>query len=236
MVLLSTMVYLLYYPFSLSPTNYYTLSVVIYDKQKEIWFGIDIPVLNINSFNYNVYIYSFSTNVVNNTNFLCFAGEFHFTVSGFTYNGVALYDLDQSTWYPLNMNYQYVSISDALLDDTGILYLSGALEIANKNAPVASYSISDGTSVLYGGINTLDGVESIALYTDSNSNKFIFAAAAFTTSTDNYSSFGLSYTNLSQTGVWTNAGLSDLLYNYFSGTGALIGYQSGGKGLNGLNN
>ena len=97
----------------------------------------------------DISIMAFSSNSVNGVNYLCFGGSFKFTVSGYTYNGVALCNLDQSAWSPINLTFKYNSLADVLLDGTGIVYLAGCMQVSSQEVRVLSYNMLDSSYLSY---------------------------------------------------------------------------------------
>ena len=137
---------------------------------------------------------------------------------------MALYNLDLSMWYPITLPIQQASIVSIIVDDTGIMYLGGNMEISRAHYSVVSYEISTGIwdslgQLPYGVYGNI--VNTIALYTNENSEKFIFAAGEFSaysavTVPDN-ASVGLIFTQVTSEANedWQVAGDSNLLYGAY---------------------
>ena len=197
---------------------------MIYDKQNEVWFGIGVP-----AFAFDYRIFSFSRALINGTNYLAFSGRFDFNVSGNAYHSVALYNLDQNAWVPLNLLISIPTfdggIYGVILDDTGIMYVSGYMNVSATLYSVLSYDISTGISNTIADLpvgvqdNGENGAYGISLYTDANSNKFIYAAGLFNVLSENSVpknvTVGLIYTNVDGNGEWKIAGKSNLLYGSY---------------------
>ena len=128
-------------------------------------------------------------------------------------------------------------IFDILLDNSGIMYFGGFMYATNSipNSVVSTYYNQSSIT----GIGKLNQtVDAIALYSNSASSKYIYASSQFYKTVGKLQG-GLAVFPLDggSTASWSPAG-SNLLYDYYLlGTGfsnSLL-YQTGGKGLNGVN-
>ena len=199
-----------------------------FDYDKQTFFGLDIPYVQGNT------VYSISKSPLNGGNYLCVAGKFVFTIAGTTYHSFAVYNLDSAVWessYTLDLSID-AYIYNALLNNNGNAILAGQIyEPLPQKASTAQANVLSGSALTAIGHLRLT-TKSIALYTNALSQETLFAAGEY------YNDTGiaalLSYP-LTTGGSWSYAGKENLLYDYFSLSGAQIFYTSGGKGLNGVN-
>ena len=181
-------------------------------------------------------------NTVKRQRYLVLSGPFEIIFDGVQYNDIMYYNLDRSRLTDMTLEFgsAFSNIYDILFDDTGVLYMAGAITVPAETptiVPFATASFGNPSSVTQVGAysNSTFIPYSIALYTNSNQEKILYAAGLFGGLYDSPpASYGLVYGPPTKTGEW-QAG-SNLLFDYFSGTAYHIVYKTGGSGLNGINN
>lgn len=205
--------------------------VVAYDSNKQTWFGIDIPYPD------GINIASITSNILNNTNYLCISGKFEFSTYTATYFSIALYNLDTSSWAPFDIQLDSSSrVMGALLNNTGSLYMTGNIRVdispfAYYEYGVASTNIFHQPPSVSGVGNLTETSSQLAFYTNSNYQETIFAAGSYVIGND---LIAWEYCLLDGNRNWTVAGKGNDLYGTYTG-GTDIIYLTGGKGLNGIN-
>ena len=207
---------------------------MVYDTQKQYWFGLGIPFVPFAT------VQSISRNSVNGTNYLCIAGSFNFTISGFVYTSVAFYNLDTSSWAPYTVApfdsaspFELPNIYDALFSNSGTVYVGGDLHYDQYSiaAGVASYNIFNPSSFspfpqVYANVRNL------AFATNNTiSNPTLFACGMLNIGANTPGLIYFSDVDYPQGGTWAQAGRGNLFYNYFSGYGYNLIQGDGSKGI-----
>ena len=208
--------------------------MIIYDRQNSTWFGTGIThTRNIGS------VDALSVNEIDGVAYLAVSGFFQ--TSTITCNPFALLNLNTMTWDTLVHQFgtgQYATyIQDILLDNSGIVYFGGLMYVTNGilNGVVSTYYNQSSIT----GIGKLNQtVDSVALYSKSASSKYIYASSQFYKAVGKLQG-GLAVFPLDggSAASWSPAG-SNLLYDYYllgTGYSTSLLYQTGGKGLNGVN-
>ena len=204
-------------------------AVIGYNLESLEWFGIGFPPSGMCN--------SISKNTLDGVEYLVVSGKFQFLIEGVNITSLAIYNLLESSWSVNNTLplLQQTSLLDALLDDTGKVYLSGYIEEFYNGTyfSVGVANFSDPSSLQPVGSNTLSASPyDLALYTDQNSTKYIFATGSFYF---DYSLFPLAYALADPGGAWVAAG-SNALFDYCIAHNTYqIIYADGGSGLNGIN-
>ena len=195
---------------------------MIYDKQKEVWFGVGIPFYVSN------FVEVLSVNTVAGSTYLCVGGDLHFTFNGSPHAQFGLYNLDEAKWFPASYHHfpNETHLSSVLLNNTGSIYFSGELFIGNEATGVAMTFYNSSSETAIG--NTPIPPTNIVLYSASDFNQFVFATGFFENP--------LMYCSLSSND-WNPAGKRSILYNYYNDGNNLnlLIYKTGGNGLNASN-
>ena len=93
-------------------------AVIGYNLESLEWFGIGFPPSGMCN--------SISKNTLDGVEYLVVSGKFQFLIEGVNITSLAIYNLLESSWSVNNTLplLQQTSLLDALLDDTGKVYLS----------------------------------------------------------------------------------------------------------------
>lgn len=207
-----------------------TMLVVVFDTNKQTWYGINYPGPNYG-------IYSISSNILNNTNYLIVTGDFFFEYEGNFFDGYAMYNLEFPAWESNRILLSSSSANYALVNNTGdiiicgdlyysagghSIFLHGAVESnIYENPPMAT--------PLGAPVQFPPTMLNLALFTNSSMQEIVFAAGILNNGAAPWAYIPLSNPNAN----WTIPGQNGMYAVTYMGKDVI--YLTGGKGLNGIN-